>query len=265
MVRSLWASIRPWLANPEAEIQELEASTRPVLARYFLPGAAIWFLFSVYWAATGSWAENFKDPLLSTVLTIWFGCIFLTYFVGAGVSFGIGGTWSLVRLLSSRLDFRPGLILEGGKTALAPFNQLFIMNWLFFVWVIMLSTVGSTPVTTQGLRNVDIAMWLVIGALSSTLVLAQRSMTALLLREKQIEVRRLRNELTEVQRLSANPDSVEVLLSMHRSQMLMHDLQRAEAFNPSLLDTRFVIQISLSVTAILIANVLLRTVLEGVL
>jgi hypothetical protein len=263
-VNRIWTTIRPWLDNPEAEVEALEASTRPVFARYFFPIAAIWALFSAFWAATASWGEVFDNSLVPALLNAWHG-IFLTYFVGAGNSFGVGGTWSLVHLLGSKLDFRPGLILEGGKGVLAPFNQLFLITWLFAVFVLSLTTIGTTPITRQGLRTEDIVLWTVIALLILVLIQAQRSLNALLTREKQTEVARIRAELAEARRLPDDPEPVQVLVSMHKAQFLQNDLQRAEAFHPTLLDTRFAVQIGLSVTAILIANVLLRTVLEGLI
>jgi hypothetical protein len=65
--------------------------------------------------------------------------------------------------------------------------------------------------------------------------------------------------------LPENANELTVLRSMHRFQVLLHDLQQVESFNPNFIDTRFVVQIALSVTAILLANVLLRTLLAGLL
>ena len=263
-IRNLWVSIRPWLANPDTEIDALEASTRPLVARYFLPSAAIWALFVVYWVATNSWSEGYDGSLVPRLITGWHG-LFLTYFVGTGIAFGLGGVWSVMRLASSRLDFRPGLILEGGKAALRPFNHIFLGTWLFFLYVASLATVGTTPITAQGFRREDAALWVVIGAMVAVLASAQRMMSRMLEREKAEELRRLRAELSEARRLPDAPEPIDVLLSMHKTQMLQHDLQRVEAFSPTLVDTRFMVQISLSVTAILIANVVLRTVLEGLI
>jgi len=91
-------------------------------------------------------------------------------------------------------------------------------------------------------------------------------MNGAIAREKDRELQHLRDEMDMAMLIEHDAKSAAVLHSLHRIQVLQFKLQRVEAFNPTLFDARFGIQISLSAyTAILIANILLRNVLEGLI
>jgi hypothetical protein len=88
---------------------------------------------------------------------------------------------------------------------------------------------------------------------------------SVLVREKREEQSRVAAELAEERRLGSDAGELDVLRSIQRTQLLLDEQRRIEVFNPTLVDLRFGLQISISVAAIVIANVLLRTVLADLL
>ena len=60
----LWASIRPWLANSETDILDLQTVSRRVLTRLFWLGALVWGVYRFQYVVFPqfSWATGLYDP-----------------------------------------------------------------------------------------------------------------------------------------------------------------------------------------------------------
>ena len=260
----LWESLRPLLADPDGELPRLRAATRQLLARFFPLSVSVWLAFAGVWFVTNSWAEQFRHPALGRVLNVFVGRVFIPYFQGCAASFSTIGLWLLVRRLVRETQFRPGALVSAGRPALKPFNDVLWRAWVFSLIIVVLVGAVSVPPGGRVVREEDVVLWIVIAGLMSLIFSAQRAMTALLARERSRELAALRARI-DAERQLASGDSLDVLRSLHRVQLLLHDLRRAETFTPSLVDTHFVVQILLSVSATLIANVLLRTVIVRVL
>ena len=102
---------------------------------------------------------------------------------------------------------------------------------------------------------------LLLLAFLAAVFVPQLFMNRLLSREKAEEVSALRLELADATKLSDEAHTEEILRQILRHQHIASELGRAEAFAPTLIDTRFIVQIAVSVTAIFLANLLLRTIL----
>lgn len=120
------------------------------------------------------------------------------------------------------------------------------------------------PIGGLGPRTEDFALWTVIAVALVVRFSTQGAINRLLAAEKSRTLRDLRERLDREHRC-AEATHEEVVRSLHRVQILLHDLWSVEDFSPSPVDTRFVVQILLSVIATLIANVLLRTVVAKLL
>ena len=254
-----WESIEPWLADGTA-MAAVRASTRGTLARFFGPGVLILALFVAFWMSTNEWGEDFESPVLAPVLHLLYG-LPMAYFLAGAIAFNSVGLWTLLRRVAKRIDFRPGMIPQRGKTALQPFNQLLLGNWVFGSVIIVLSAIASAPLREGEWQNEDLIVLALIGVLSIVLVMAQLSMNGVLAREKAQELAVMRAQLSRAAELPAGAEAVDVLARILRVQTLLHDLGRVETFNPTLLDLRFAIQVALSVMGIVIANILMRTII----
>jgi hypothetical protein len=262
-VARLWQPLQPWLVDPDAKLSKLKSEGPRVLASFFWPSVAIWSIFAIYWTISNSYGDryesaNFTRTLNATYLSL------LVYFVGAASSIATIGMWRFVRLISRTLDFEAGKVQQG-KAALRPLARLLLFNWLFYLVLTLSATLTATPLSNNALRPEDLAVWVLITPYFILLLHGQLALNGLLAQEKAVEVARLRHLVEHEAALPENANELTVLRSMHRFQVLLHDLQQAESFNPNFIDTRFVVQIALSVTAILLANVLLRTLLAGLL
>lgn len=121
--------------------------------------------------------------------------------------------------------------------------------------------VAADPTSTD--EPLDAVQFIIMGGIAlPTLVLPQLLMNRLLAGEKARELQSLRSELQEAATPPHERDAFEVLQRMQRHQHLLHEIQEAKAFVPSLVDTRFALQIGTSMTGIVLANVVLRTVIS---
>ena len=188
------------------------------------------------------------------------------YFFGAAFSMIGIGLGLLTRRISNTLDLKRGFILHGGKAALQPFSQLLWMTWTAFalpVIAIFGLALATTVMPAGGsLRFYNIITLLVLGALiAPSIVAPQLFMNRLLARQKARELQALRQELEEAASTPESADTPDILRRIQRQQYLLYQIQKTEAFAPTLVDARFVLQIGTSVTGILLANVVLRTVI----
>ena len=258
-IDQLWESLSPWLSNPDEEIASLKAQTRPLLACFFPASAVVWLAFGLAWVLTGSWGEFFQSRQLAPALNAIYGFGFRWYFLGTAAVFNSVGLWLLLRLLGRTLTFRPSLLLSGGKGAIRPFNQLLWKAWRYFMAVIVLAGVSTMPVRGKGLQIEDAVLWIVIALLLALQLSSQRPINQLLAAEKAAALGAFRERLDR-ERVEVDDEPLGALRRLNRVQILLHDLHTVESFTPTLVDSRFVVQIVLSVSASLIANLLLQTV-----
>ncbi len=263
-----WESIRPWLANSKEQIGALEAATPDLLSRFFWLGVLVMALVTAPYAIPGGdpWARDYAHPNIIEKATL-LNTPFLIYFGGALFSVASIGLSMFARQLGRAIEFKRGFILHGGKAALQPFNALLWTIWGTFTFPLILMIVvlvAADPTSTD--EPLDAVQFIVIGIMAlPTLVLPQLFMNRLLAREKAGELLALSQELQEAATPPAERDTFEVLQRMQRHQHLLHEIQEAKAFTPTLVDTRFIFQIGTSFSAILLANVALRTVLARLL
>jgi hypothetical protein len=264
-LQRMWTGLGPWLANGEGEVAELQRRCPAILYRYALPIAVVLFAFSATWVLAGSWSENFDNPDLARAL-IALQTPLLSYFGANGIALSTVGMFSMVRCLASNLSFKPGFILHGAKAALRPLYQMQSGTWLYTLVIVALAVIGTAPLFNRsGFRWDDLAFWLAIVVFYAFMAAANVALNPCLTREKAKEVARLRSEIEATAEGAGEVAPAAAMQRVVQAQLQLHDLAKAEAFNPSLVDLRFVIQVSLSVTGVLISNVLLRTVLADLL
>ena len=126
--------------------------------------------------------------------------------------------------------------------------------------VMVLAGVSTMPVRGKGIQVEDAILWIVIALLLALQLSSQRPINQLLAAEKAATLGTFRERLDR-DRVEVDDEPLGALRRLNRVQILLHDLHTVESFAPTLVDSRFVVQISLSVAASLIANILLQTVL----
>ena len=264
-----WRGARPWLADSEEELAAFWAATRDQLMRFFWPPAVIMFIFmtqfGIFLDAPGNWARDYAHfaalrggPLLSAP--------FMAYFVGGIFSVTGIGLGVFVRRIQTHLDLKRGFILQGGKQVLRPFNDLLWVIWGISLVVATLVVFLSLTSTGGPFELMSLLGFAILTAIMlPMIVVPQLFMNRWLAQEKAQELRALRGELEEAVLIPETASPVEAMRHLVSHQHLLHQIQRVEAFTPTLVDARFVLQISTSFSAILLANVALRTILARVL
>jgi hypothetical protein len=123
--------------------------------------------------------------------------------------------------------------------------------------VIVLAGISTLPVRGKGAQIEDAILWIVIALLLALQLSSQRPINQLLAAEKARALNAFREDLNR-ERVEVDDEPLGALRRLNRVQILLHDLHTAESFAPTLADGRFVVQIALSVSASLIANILLQ-------
>jgi len=268
-VKRFWASLRPWLADAEEEIAAFNAGIPSLLTRFFWLCAPPLIAFIAMWAVLGpipgNWSYDYAHPEVFNFFVL-LTALVNGYFVGAAFSMIGIGLGLLTRRISDTLDLKRGFILHGGKAALQPFSQLLWMTWTAFalpVIAIFGLSLATTVMPAGGsLRFYNIITLLLLGVMiAPSIVVPQLFMNRLLARQKARELQALRQELEEAASTPESADTPDILRRIQRQQYLLYQIQKTEAFAPTLVDARFVLQIGTSVTGILLANVVLRTVI----
>jgi hypothetical protein len=260
-----WQNLRPWLADTEAEIAALEEATPKLVMRFFWPYFVTVTFFMGVFSFLGTDAGWFQDyPDLGALRYVPLSTApFVGYFVGGALAIASGGLGMFAQSLHRR-DLRGGFILEGGKAALRPFNQLLWAIWGIFtvptIFIMLLSVLDQSGAGVIGTAS-GVTLFVMLGA---TIIMPHLFMNQWLAQEKAQEVRSLRRALREAADIPSGSPTEDILRQMHRYQDITQRLQEARSFSPTLIDSRLVIQVSTSVVGIVAANVLLRTfILRG--
>lgn len=263
-VERFFASLRPWLANSQEEITAMEKATLQLLFRAVWP---LTILLLVVAAANGA----AKDPRYSSAgldnLYVWMnlsGSPTYAFFGGGAAAVAIFGL-SAVAYRLRRFDLKPGFIVQNGKAALQPFNQLLWVVWGAYAFPAILTVaffIGGTT-NAQGLDRQQVQV-ITLGSLAFIailiipgVVLPQFLMHRWLSKQKTEEVKRIRGELQATATLPDNPEAVDVQARVLRHHHLLYELQQAQAFQPMLTDARFFIQIAGSILLAIASNILL--------
>jgi hypothetical protein len=265
----LWLALRPWIAN-ESQLNRLKDETRTILAKPVIVCFPIWIVFSAIWAATNSWAIPYDAKWVPQLLNAMFAP-FLWYFAGVAMGISTMGVRSLIRRIALDLEFKPGVVYPMGRQALQPFNRVLFGNWTFFVLVTLCATIATTPwsgdaadLRSDGYTLPDFLLWALFGAIGLLLVSCQRSLDVLLGRVKASTLADLNQRFNDAAELPDNSSIIEVLRRTHLTNVIQYEIQKVETFSPTLVDGRFALQVCLSASAIIIANILLRLAIEGV-
>ena len=255
-----WDGLVPWLSNSDEEIAALRAMSPRILTRFFWPLAI--FLTAlvgqyVVVGAPGNWTHDYRHPqVLSAVSLI--AAPFVGYFVGGAAAVATIGLGMLVRRMSRPLQFRRGFTLEGGKEALRPFNRLLWLIWGVMTPTLLVVLVADAALSPAALGSV-LTTALAIAVTLSSVVVPQLFMNRWLHGAKERELGGLRNELRRAAATPRHAGAGEGVRRLLRHDHLLYKLHRAEAFAPTLIDTGLALQILVSVTATILADVLLHT------
>ena len=263
-VEKLWSGITPWLANTNQEIAAFHQQTRKSLMRIFWPIALVFivitlpFSFLTPGAQEGSAYELF-DSRLNTVLIP-----FVMYFVGGSSALCTFGICAFTWRMNRDLVLKTGFIFKDGKKSLASFNRILWQIWGTFS-IPLIAGVILLEYATPGkmgdwvsILNV-ITFGVVLSLTVPTILLPQYSMNKWLRKLQLNELEQLNKQLEQAAEPVTDGDTHELLLRMHRYHHIDHQIQRAIAFSPTLVDLNFVIEIGSRVFFIVIA-MLLRNV-----
>lgn len=263
-VEKLWSGITPWLANTNQEIAAFHQQTRKSLMRIFWPIALVFivitlpFSFLTPGAQEGSVYELF-DSRLNTVLIP-----FVMYFLGGSSALCTFGICAFTWRMNRDLVLKTGFIFKDGKKSLAPFNRILWQIWGTFSIPLIMGVILLEYATPGKMGDwVSILNVITFGVVLSltlpTILLPQHSMNKWLRKLQQNELDELNKQLERAAEPVTDGDTHELLLRMHRYHHIDHQIQRAIAFSPTLVDLNFVIEIGSRVFFIIIA-MLLRNV-----
>jgi len=263
-VEKLWSGITPWLANTNQEIAAFHQQTRKSLMRIFWPIALVFivitlpFSFLTPGAQEGSAYELF-DSRLNTVLIP-----FVMYFLGGSSALCTFGICAFTWRMNRNLVLKTGFIFKDGKKSLAPFNRILWQIWGTFSIPLIMGVILLEYATPGKMGDwVSILNVITFGVVLSltlpTILLPQHSMNKWLRKLQQNELDELNKQLERAAEPVTDGDTHELLLRMHRYHHIDHQIQRAIAFSPTLVDLNFVIEIGSRVFFIIIA-MLLRNV-----
>ena len=263
-VEKLWSSITPWLANSNQEITAFQEQTRKTLTRMFWPIALVLiaitlpFSFLTPGDQEGS-AYQLFDSRLNTVITP-----FVMYFLGGASALCTFGVCAFTWRMNRDLVLKTGFIFKEGKKSLAPFNTLLWQIWGTFsipliAGVILLEyvTPGKMGDWVSILNVITFGVVLILTL--PTILLPQHSMNKWLRKLQLNELEQLNKQLEQAAEPVTDGDTHQLLLRMHRYNHIDHQIQRALAFSPTLVDLNFVIEIGSRLFFIVIA-MLLRNV-----
>lgn len=272
-ILGMWDHARPWLSNPEAEIARAVQATPPMLMRLFWPSYVSWTLLNMQAWAAGigpiphpPWTEPYPHPEAFRYYAMLMAPT-ASYFMAGATSIGLLGLTLVARQFCGTWKLKQGFVLGGGKAALRPFNQLVWLTWaavsLPFLLVLLVQATISGWREAPALAALDytISCLLFVTVLFTAVIRPQGHMSRLLASEKSRELRALDAEMQELAAVPPGADVVEALRRMQRYNHLAFQCQRIMAFVPTLIDSRFVLQIGMSTTAIILANLLLRYII----
>jgi hypothetical protein len=276
-ISNLWGGLKPWLANSDEEVTAFGQEIQGLLTRYFIIGALLWTAVIttglIFGPTEGSWLDGYPNPDSIRLSGVVFVPVF-GYFLGGGTTTMGVGLAMLTREVSRRLDLKRGFVLGGGKAALRPFSRLLFTIWASFtipvtllygiaasIYGPMLNDQGEESYTLAYLALSVVPFIFFLVFLVFTIAVPHIFMNRLLAKEKSEELQALRQELAEVSS-PAEGDNISLSIQgLQRQQYLLFQLQEAKAFSQTLVDTRLFLQISTSITGIVLASILLRFLL----
>ena len=263
-VEKISSSITTWLANTNQEIAAFHQQTHKTLMLMFWPIAlvlimvALPFSFLTPGTQEGSTYQLFYSRLNTVLIP------FVMYFLGGASALCTFGICAFTWRMNRDLILKTGFIFNDGKKSLAPFNRLLWQIWGTFS-IPLIAGVILLEYATPGkigdwLSIINVIMFSVIFSLTlPTILLPQHSMNKWLRKLQQKELDELNKQLERAAEPVTDGNTHELLLRMHRYHHIDHQIQRAIAFSPTLVDLNFVIEISSRVFFIIIA-MLLRNV-----
>jgi hypothetical protein len=260
-VEKIWSSITPWLANTNQEIAVFHEQTRKTLMRMFWPIALVLILVTLPFsfltpsAQEGSAYELFDSRLNTALIPL------VMYFLGGASALCTFGICAFTWRMNRDLVLKTGFIFKEGKKSLAPFNTLLWQIWGTFS-IPLIAGVILLEYVTPGKKGDWLSIFNVItfGVILiltlPTILLPQHSMNKWLRKLQQNELDELNKQLERAAEPITNGDTHELLLRMHRYTHIDHQIRRAIAFSPTLVDLNFVIEIGSRVFFIVIAMLL---------
>jgi len=269
VVERFLASLRPWVANPPEELTLLEAGTLRLMLRPFWLFAALFLFTSLPNAFVGDtrYTAAGQHGLFQQMNL--FGAPIVAFFAGGGAAMAVFGVGALAYRLR-RFDLKPGFILYGGKSALHLFNQLLWAAWMAFVFPLMLSialyawaTLPSGELDANQVLITNLySLAFVPAFVVPSLLVPHLLMNHWLAAQKTEELARLREELRATAFAGADAGAVDIQRRELRYRHLQHEFAQVQAFRPTLVDTRFLLQIGTSIAVAVGANFVLSLLVD---
>ncbi len=256
---ALQRAMTPWVASSDETTREFWENGPDWLTRGFGLFAAFWAAIPVlYFVIEPLMLHRLPSPGRFAVTRYLIVAMtpLIAYFMGGACCIATVGLGRLVHHMSKVLDLKEGFILQGAKSALAPFNRLVWVTWSTVTLPLMLIalsvvTLGQISGRTIPLRTVDIIPLILLGLVFvSTIIVPQWFMNQFLKREKGEALDDIGRQLAEAVTLPEKAPAEEVLRRMHRLQALTYLEHKIEAFKPTMVDARFVIQFVASLTTV---------------
>jgi hypothetical protein len=257
-LQRLIANLQPWIAHPEQELAELRHDLSHDLGHFFWLGAVISAMLVVWFAFVdpadmqlGIGRDTYRHLQL-------FDLLFYAYFCGSATPLVVWVVWLLTKRLRS-VELKPGFILNGGKPALSPFNQLLVVVWMTCVLpMVLIVLIGLV----RGILDLGVIVYSVAFLCASLIIVffPQLQMNDWLRQLQSDELKRLRAQVNETGTVGEAGDLLAVQRALLRHHQPLYQIEQVRTASVTLIDMKFIVQIATSMSAILIANFVLRTV-----
>jgi hypothetical protein len=264
----LEAAVKPWLTNSEAESRAFWDSAPDLLMCGFWPFAVAWVVIPILYGILHS---AFQPQLVGqlgnrSVQYVTFLVTPLTwYFMGGATSIALVGLGRLFHELGKTLDLKEDFVLRGAKVVLQPFNSLIWVTCISVALPLLLT--GMLPVTlryvsghaiTLGLMDLVPLILLAI-VVVLTIAVPQIFMNRFLSKEKDKALADISEQMSQAIAVPEGASLEDVLRRMHHLQALVYMERKAEKFNPTLVDAKFLVQVAASIGTVTYALYYLRT------
>jgi hypothetical protein len=272
-IKKLETGLKPWIASPDADIEVFWAKTPLWLMRGFWFFALIWlaiipslYLFMHNIVNQGSPPVSGVAAPPRTIAHVGlFMAPIVAYFMGSVTAIATMGLATLAHNLRAGLDLKEGFVLRGAKEVLRPLTHLFWVTW--FTIALPLLLIGTLAVTSGNLTSgriplnpMDIIpLALVAVILILAVVVPQIFINRFLGKEKQEAVDNIRAQIDQAITVGEGESREDILLNMHRFQSLIYREEKVYKFSPTMIDTKFLIQLAAVITTVLSAFFGIRT------
>ena len=170
--------------------------------------------------------------------------------MGGATSIALVGLGRLFHELGKTLDSKADFVLRGAKAVLQPFNSPIWITCISVALPLLLTgilsvTFGYVSGHATALGLVDLVPVIILAiVVILTIAVPQIFMNRFLRKQKDEVLADISEKMSQVMEVPEGVSSEDMLRRMHRLQILTYMEIKAEKFNPTLVDAKFLVQVA---------------------